>query len=375
MVLARKYRPKQLSDLIGQEIVVQTLTNAIQLNKLHHAYLFVGQFGSGKTTCARILAAMENCEVSPGINPCGKCSVCVGIYAGKHEDIEEIDAASGAGKVEQIRELKTAAIYSPVDGAKTKYFIIDEAHRMTPAGEEALLKLIEEPPSHVRFILATTEMEQMRSTIVSRCQVHEFRKISWRQIAELLEKIAKKEGIECDKEVANLCARLANGSMRNGLQNLEKLSAFVGKGRIRIADAEKVFATVSEMLFYDIIDFIIGVDQRTTDAGAGFKIINKMFQNGADFGLVCDGLTTRLNHIMIGLTSSGAGELISVSEEGSRRLMNQWKKCKVSEGLEPVLSSLRYLRDAKEAVKYGLSPEMALQQWFLESAFAFHQKK
>ncbi len=374
MVLARKYRPKLLADLVGQDILAQTLTNAVQLNKLHHAYLFVGQFGSGKTSAARILAAMENCETSPGITPCGKCSVCEGIFAGKHEDVEEIDAASGAGKVEQIRELKTAALYSPIDGARTKYFIIDECHTMSSAGEEALLKLIEEPPPRVRFVLATTEVEKMRGTIMSRCQVHEFRKIAWRQIAEYLTKIAKAEKIKCDAGAINLCARLAGGSMRDGIQNLEKLSAYKGKEEITSEDAEKVFATVPEMLYYDIVDCVIGLNSEKLDAAAGFKVINRILQNGTGFGLVCDGLAEKLGHLMVGLSSASAGQFINASEEGSRRLMNQLKRCKSSDCLQPVLAILRYLQEARKSVEYGLSPENALQHWFLESIFAFHQK-
>ena len=161
MVFARKYRPKILADLVGQSSVVQTLTNALTRKKLHHAYLFVGKFGCGKTSTARILAASENCVQSPGLTPCGDCEVCKAVFTGSHTDILEIDAASGAGKVDQIRDLKHSAVYSPIDGAKTKYYIIDEAHRMTPPAEEALLKLLEEPPAKVRFVLCTTELQQM----------------------------------------------------------------------------------------------------------------------------------------------------------------------------------------------------------------------
>lgn len=369
-VLARKYRPRKLSDLIGQNVVVQTITNAIKLGKLHHAYLFVGNHGCGKTSAARTLAAMENCERSPGLNPCGNCSICNAIFDGKHADVEEIDAASGAGKVEQIRELKTSAMYSPVDGAKEKYFILDEAHAMSASSAEALLKIIEEPPPRVRFILCTTEFESMSDTIVSRCQVHEFRKVFWRQIADHLEMIAKKENISFDKDAINLCAKMSNGSVRNALQNLDKVISFSGANSITSEDAQKVFASVSEVILFDLVDEVIGLNNKAKpDATRGFKIINNMLSNGTSFRIICDGISELLRQMMIGLTCNSAAEMINLSEEGKRRFKNQLHHCKNISG---ILSSLNKLTNARTAVDYGLSPEISLQQWFLESVFAFY---
>lgn len=368
-VFARKYRPRQLSELVGQHVVVQTLSNAFKMNKLHHAYLFVGHVGSGKTSTARILAAMENCEKSPGLYPCGECSVCSGIFKGTHADIEEIDAASQAGKVDQVRQLKTDAMYGPIDGAKIKYYIIDECHRMSPASSEALLKLIEEPPPRIRFILCTTEAESVRGTIMSRCQVHEFRKIYWRQISERLGEVAEKEKIESEKEALNICSRLAQGSMRTALQNLEKLAAYNGGKKITGSDAQKMFATVSEVLFYDVIDQILGVEGGKPDATKGFKLINSMLINGADFAMICNGLAEHLRHIMVGLSCQKAADFIDVSEEGKRRLLTQLKKCK---NLTGIFAAYKHLHEARQGVEYGLSPEIALQKWLLESVFAFH---
>lgn len=372
MAFAVKYRPKKLSDLIGQEVIVKTLSNAIQNDQLHHAYLFVGQYGSGKTTAARILAAMENCETSPGITPCGECGICNDIFHGRHSDIEEIDAAS-TGKVEQIRELKTSALYLPIDGARKKYYIIDEFHSVSSAGAEALLKLIEEPPPHVRFILCTTELDKVKGTIRSRCQVHEFKKIYWRLIAKQLEEIAKKENLEAENSVLSLCSRLANGSMRSALQNLEKVSSFSGNGKVTTEDAEKVFSTVSEMTYYDLIDEVVGVNKEKVDATGGFKIINTMLQTGANFAAIYNGITEKLNDVLICLTSSKAGEFVNVSEEGKRRLKEQATFCK--DKIKAILDSLNYLHEASQAVEYNLSPETALQKWFIESLYCFNTGK
>ncbi len=372
--LSRKYRPKTLTDVLGQPSVVQTLTNAIRSKRLHQGYLFVGQFGSGKTTVARILAAMENCTETPGLHPCGKCDVCSGIYEGRHVDIEEIDAASRAGKVDQIRELKKNALYLPVDGAKTKTFIIDECHRMSPEAEDALLKILEEPPKHVRFILCTTDIKKMRPAIQSRCQRHEFRKIYWTIMSDHLEKVAQSEKIECDKGSINLCAKLADGSMRNALENLSKLIDYVGGKPISVDDAQKLFGAVGEMLYYDMFDQVIGGEEKGADATEGFRVINKMLAGGAEFSTIYYGIADHLRNLMIGMSCSKAGEFIHLTEDGKRRLRDQLKRCQKRENSIMAISrSVSQLHDAKKSVDFNLSPEIALQNWLVQSIFAFRQ--
>lgn len=373
MQLANKYRPKCLDDLVGQTSVVQTLTNAIKNNALHHAYLMVGQFGSGKTTAARILAAMENCEVTPGTHPCGKCEICTAIFEGKHTDIVEIDAASGAGNVEQVRKLKQDALFNPVSGAKTKIFIIDEAHACTHQANDALLKVLEEPPPRVRFILCTTDPQKMKPTIESRCQRHDFRKISWSLMSEYLGKVCDKEGIKVDPAALNLCARLANGSMRSALQNLDKLIDYAGKKDISGEDAQNLFSQASEVLYYDLLDQIIGVADGKPDASEGFRIINKILASGVAFQSIYESIAEHMRNLMVGLTSSKAGEFLSFSEEGKRRVGAQLKKCKESQKLNAVLESIRCLHDAKRSVEYNISVDIALQQWLVESVFAFRR--
>lgn len=369
MVFARKYRPKMLSELMGQAAVVQTLSNSLTRKKLHHAYLFTGKFGAGKTSCARILAASENCLVSPGLRPCGSCNVCKRVFAGTHTDILEIDAASSAGKVDQIRELKNSANYSPIDGAKTKYYIIDEVHRCSSASSEALLKLIEEPPPKIRFVLCTTEEQNMRGTIMSRCQVHDFKKIYWREIVRNLETVAKAEKIDCEPEAINICAKLADGSMRNGLQNLEKLIDFADKELITGEIAQKAFGTVSDLLFYSLIDEII--KDGAPDATSGFKTINDLLVAGMGSAQIFEGITECLRNILIGSSATACGDLITVSDQAKNRLKEQLKKCKPK--MQSLIDIMGGLVEARIAVDFGQPLDTALQMWFLDSILRFRR--
>ncbi len=378
MNLALKYRPKVLTDIIGQPSVVQTLSNAISDNNLAQAYLFVGQFGSGKTTTARILAASENCLEAPGgkptIAPCGKCDICEGIFDGSHGDIEEIDAASGAGHASEVRKLKQNAMYNPISGAKSKIFIIDECQRMSDTANDALLKILEEPPPHVRFILCTTDVQLVRPAVQSRCQRHDFGKIYWSSMSEALKSIAKSERVEISGAAITLCSKLANGSMRNALQNLDKLISFAGKGKeIKSADAQNMFGQADEVLYYDLFDQIIGIKDGKPDASEGFRVLNKMLITGAAFMSVYAGLAEHLNNLVIGLTSSSAGEFLHLSDEGKNRIKAQLKKCLDGKKLAAVLASIKNLHDAKKSVELNISPEMALQVWVVESIFAFRR--
>ncbi len=368
MILARKYRPKKLNEVVGQPTVVQTLGNALTQKKLHHAYLFAGQFGCGKTSTARILAASENCSVSDDLlHPCGSCGLCKAVYAGTHTDISEIDAASNAGRVEQVRELKTAASYAPMDGAKSKYYIIDEAHRMTPQAEEALLKLLEEPPKRVRFILCTTEYQQMRNTILSRCQVHEFKKIYWREISRHLEMVAKQEKLNCQSEALNLCAKIADGSMRNGLQNLEKLIDFAGGKELTGKLAQEAFGTASDLVFYSLIGEI--AKEGAPDATTGYRIINDLLVSGMGASRILEGVSEVLRNILLGVSASACGDLILVAEEAKNRLKELLRLFKPK--MQALLGIMEGISKVRTAVDQGHTLDFALQMWFLQSIFKF----
>ncbi len=241
-VLARKYRSWTFDELVGQEAVATTLKNAITSGRIAHGYLFCGTRGVGKTSAARIMARSLNCLASPGptVSPCCECESCTSISEGQDVDVIEIDAASNTG-VDNIRELRSNTVFRPAR-SRFKVYIIDEVHMLSTGAFNALLKTLEEPPGHVKFILATTDPQKVPATILSRVQRFDFRTISVDKIAEHFDAILKKEGIEADAAVTRRVARLANGSMRDGLSLLDQLLA-MGSGRLTLAMIEDVLPT------------------------------------------------------------------------------------------------------------------------------------
>ena len=221
--LYRKYRPRTFDDVVGQEYITETLKNQIRTGRLSHAYLFIGTRGTGKTTCARILAKAVNCEHPVNGNPCNECASCRGIEDGSILDVVELDAASNNG-VDDVRMLRDEAIFSPTTVRKRVY-IIDEVHMLSKSAFNALLKILEEPPAHLVFILATTELNKVLPTILSRCQRHSFRRLDAGTVAKRLSYVAKKENIDLESDAAQLLGRLADGSMRDGLSLLDQCSA------------------------------------------------------------------------------------------------------------------------------------------------------
>ena len=225
--LYRKYRPLQFADVVGQSAVTKTLIGQLVGNKIGHAYLFTGTRGTGKTTCAKILARAVNCEHPVNGDPCNECPSCRGILDGSVTDVFEIDAASN-NSVENVRELREDVVYTPAL-VKYKVYIIDEVHRMSGPAFDALLKTIEEPPAHVIFILATTELHKVPATILSRCQRFDFRRIDGGEIAGRLRYVAEQEGIALSEEAAALLGRMGRGSMRDALSLLERATALQGE--------------------------------------------------------------------------------------------------------------------------------------------------
>src|SRR5213075_1994446 len=242
-VFARKYRPQTFDDLVGQGHVTRTLKNAVEQNRLAHAYLFVGPRGIGKTSTARILAKALNCVNGPTITPCGVCDSCKEITAGNSLDVLEIDGASNNG-VEQVRELRDNVRYAPSKG-HFKIYIIDEVHMLTSAAFNALLKTLEEPPAHVKFIFATTEPQKVLPTILSRCQRFDLHRIPANLIAQHLQFIAGKEKIALDPAAAHAIANGADGGLRDAESMLDQLVAFCGES-IAESDVLNVFGFTSE---------------------------------------------------------------------------------------------------------------------------------
>ena len=253
-VFARKYRPQTFDDIVGQTHVTRTLKNAVDQNRLAHAYLFVGPRGTGKTSTARILAKALNCIHGPTVAPCGKCDNCREIAGGNSLDVIELDAASNRG-IDDVRELRDNVRYAPAKG-RFKIYIIDEVHMLTKEAANALLKTLEEPPKHVIFCLATTEPEKLPITILSRCQRFDLHRIATNLIAQQLQSIATKEKLTLAAAAAHAIARGAEGGMRDAESMLDQLVAFCGE-KIEEADVLNVFGFTSQQMVADFVGRIL----------------------------------------------------------------------------------------------------------------------
>lgn len=263
VALARKYRPQKFEDLLGQDALVQTLTNAIKNNRLHHAYILTGIRGVGKTTTARLIARAINCigpdgNGGPTIHPCGECENCKAIAADRHIDVIELDAASKTG-VDDMREILDGVRYKPTN-ARYKVYIIDEVHMLSKSAFNALLKTLEEPPAHVKFIFATTEIRKVPVTILSRCQRFDLQRLSIETLMTLFNKIVKAENIEAEEEALQMVARAADGSARDGLSMLDqaivlgdgKIKAETVKNMLGLADRQQTMVLYEKLLAGDI---------------------------------------------------------------------------------------------------------------------------
>src|SRR3954467_2721106 len=291
-VFARKYRPQTFDDLVGQAHVTRTLKNAVAQNRLAHAYLFVGPRGIGKTSTARILAKALNCVQGPTVTPCGVCDSCKEIAAGNSLDVLEIDGASNNG-VEQVRELRDNVRYAPTKG-KFKIYIIDEVHMLTSAAFNALLKTLEEPPPHVKFIFATTEPQKVLPTILSRCQRFDLHRIPANLIAQHLQFIAGKEKIALDPAAAHAIAKGADGGLRDAESMLDQLVAFCGD-KIEEPDVLNVFGFTSEQTVAKFTEKILGGE--TPEA---LELLHAEAESGKDMMKLMSDLISYLRDLLGG---------------------------------------------------------------------------
>ena len=278
VVLARKYRPQNFEDLLGQDALVQTLTNAIQNNRLHHAYILTGIRGVGKTTTARLIARALNCtgadgKGGPTIHPCGVCDNCKAIAAGRHMDVMELDAASHTG-VDDIRELLDSARYAPTN-ARYKVYIIDEVHMLSKGAFNALLKTLEEPPAHVKFIFATTEIRKVPVTILSRCQRFDLQRLSVETLTQLFTKILSNENIPAETEALDIIAKAADGSARDGLSLLDQ-AIVLSNGNINTDVVKKMLGLADRSQTLTLFENLVNGNME-----AVLKDISEQYTNGA----------------------------------------------------------------------------------------------
>ncbi len=297
--LYRKYRPQTFDDVSGQLAVTQTLKTQLVNDQLSHAYLFTGSRGTGKTSCAKILAKAVNCENPQDGNPCNCCPACWAIDAGSCMDVLEIDAASNNG-VDNVRDLRDDAVYSPSQ-VKKRVYIIDEVHMLSISAFNALLKIIEEPPEHLLFILATTELHKVPATILSRCQRFSFRRISQEDIAARLQYVAYQENIDLDAAAARVLARMADGGMRDGLSLLDQCaSATIGE-----LTADRVYACLGiagEQKAAELMGFVAAKDTKNA-----LKLFNKLYADGKELSALLDELACLCRDLLVLKTAPEAG--------------------------------------------------------------------
>ena len=300
--LYRKWRPQTFDQVVGQEHITETLKNQVKNDRLSHAYIFIGTRGTGKTTCARILAKAVNCEHPVDGNPCCTCAACRGISEGTIMDVVELDAASNNG-VDNVRALREEAVFSP-SAVKKRVYIVDEVHMLSTPAFNALLKILEEPPPHLMFILATTELQKVPATILSRCQRHSFRRIDVTRIADYLATIAEKERFDLRPDAAELIARLADGGVRDALSLLDQCSAH------ETIDVEAVYATMGlagKRRIAQMLDHIL-----KHDTPAVLKEFAGMWMDGKDPAALLGELNGLMRDVLMLLVApKGAGELLS----------------------------------------------------------------
>ena len=354
--LYRVYRPKNFNDVIGQEHIVRTLKNQIENNNVGHAYLFCGTRGTGKTSTAKIFSRAVNCTNLHNDEPCNECENCREILEDKTMDVVEIDAASN-NSVDDIRELRENVKYSP---AKSKYkvYIIDEVHMLSQGAFNALLKTLEEPPSYVIFILATTEPHKIPATILSRCQRFDFKRVTVKDISSRMRYICEKEGIEADEKALNLIARNSQGALRDALSILDQCISFEGN-KISYNDVIELLGSVNIEQLFDLAESIIKEDTRKS-----LQILNDFIIWGKDVRNLVNDLIDHFRNLMVCKISNDLDEIISLPEETIDLLKQQAETIDTNN----LIRILNILSEAQDGMKISSNPRVLMEVTMMKIA-------
>ncbi len=348
LVFARKFRPQGFDDVVGQEPIITTLQNAIKQERIPQNFLFAGPRGCGKTSTARILAKALNCAKGPTENPCGKCPSCLEITQGTSMDVLEIDGASNRG-IDEIRNLRETVKFKPVNG-RMKVYIIDEVHMLTTEAFNALLKTLEEPPPHVKFIFATTESYKVPLTILSRCHRFNFKRIPVQEIATKLEEVAKAEKLKADKNSLFLIAKTSDGSLRDAEGMLDQLASF-SEGKISENEVLLMLGLASEEIYFSVLGAL-----KEKNAAKIFQIVDEIYEGGKDLVQFSKGIFELFRHLLLLQCTEKAAEFIEMSEEGLAEL----KKRKNDFTREELLLALSFLGNLQNQLRRNLAPPKLL---------------
>jgi DNA polymerase-3 subunit gamma/tau len=355
--LYRRHRPGSFEEVVGQSHVVRTLRNAVEGGKVHHAYLFVGSRGTGKTSMAKILARSLNCERGgPTVTPCGECESCLTIAAGTSVDVIEMDAASNRS-VDDVRDLRERVAYAPA-GGRWKVYILDEAHMLTKEAWNAFLKTLEEPPPNTVFVLATTESHKVMATIADRCQRFDFQRPSLEQISEVLNRVAAAESITLDDGAVSMIARSAQGSFRDALGTLDQLVAF-GGNEVELKDVLEMLGAADADLLFEAVDAVIAADPKGVLLG-----VEKMASSGRDPSQFARDLLAHLRHLLIAQTTGEVPTTFVVTATDTGRMQAQ----AAAIGAATLIRTIDELAGALTAVREGDDARLAVEIALLKAA-------